>query len=96
MTERAAESGEYLRVKLAGIARKHTDKVKEVRGKGFLFGIEIDPHYDGHMLSMNMLKNGVYAKETHGTNLRIAPPVVIDNGGMDTIAAALDRSLADL
>jgi ornithine--oxo-acid transaminase len=96
MTERAAESGDYLRGRLTDVAAKHTDKVREVRGKGLLIGVEIHPQYDGHELSMGMLRNGVYAKETHGTNLRIAPPIVIDREGMDTISAALDRSLADL
>ena len=96
MTERAAESGEYLRGTLARVARKHTDKVKEVRGKGMLIGVEVYPQYDGHELSMGMLKYGVYAKETHSRNLRIAPPIVIDKDGMDTIASTLDRSLADL
>jgi ornithine--oxo-acid transaminase len=96
MTQKAAESGAYLRGKLAEVAAKHTDKVCEVRGKGLLIGVEIFPKYDGHDLSMGMLRNGVYAKETHGTNLRIAPPIVIDKQGLDTIAAALDSSLAAL
>jgi ornithine--oxo-acid transaminase len=96
MTERAAESGRYLRGKLDEVATKHKNKVKEVRGKGFLFGIEIHAGLDGHDLSMKMLRHGVYAKETHGTNLRIAPPIVIDNEGMDKVASALDASLAEL
>jgi ornithine--oxo-acid transaminase len=96
ITEKAAESGRYLGGKLAEVARSHPDKIKEVRGKGFLFGIEIHKGYDGHDLSMSMLRNGVYAKETHGTNLRIAPPIVIDAKGMDKIVSALDTSLADL
>jgi ornithine--oxo-acid transaminase len=96
MTERAAESGRYLHAKLVEVAGKHPGKVREVRGKGLLFGVEIHPGYDGHALSMNMLRNGVYAKETHGSNLRIAPPIVIDKEGMDRIVTALDRSLADL
>jgi ornithine--oxo-acid transaminase len=96
MTERAAESGAYLRNAIADVGRTHSDKVKEVRGKGMLVGVEIYPDYDGHELSMEMLKNGVYAKETHCTNLRIAPPIVIDREGMDKIVSALDKSLAAL
>jgi ornithine--oxo-acid transaminase len=96
MTERAAESGKYLRGKLEEVAAKHPDKVKEVRSKGLLFGVEVHRQFDGHDLSMGMLSNGVYAKETHCTNLRIAPPIVIDEEGMDTIASALDKSLAEL
>jgi ornithine--oxo-acid transaminase len=96
ITQLAAKNGAYLREKLEVVAEKHPDKVKEVRGKGMLIGVAIYPTLDGHKLSMNMLKNGVYAKETHKTNLRIAPPIVIDTDGMDKIAAALDDSLAEM
>jgi ornithine--oxo-acid transaminase len=96
MTERAAESGKYLRGILAEVAARYPKKVKEVRGEGMLVGVEIFPEFDGHKLSMGMLRNGVYAKETHKTNLRIAPPIVIDKEGMDAIASALDKTLAEL
>ncbi len=96
ITKLAAENGKYLQGILAEVGVKHRDKVAEVRGKGMLIGVEIYPKFNGHTLSMNMLKNGVYAKETHSTNLRIAPPIVIDKFGMDRIADALDKSLMDL
>ena len=96
ITQLAASNGEYLQNKLREVGAKHKDKVKEVRGKGMLIGVEIFAGLDGHALSMNMLKYGVYAKETHETNLRIAPPIVIDRDGMDQIAEALDKSLAEI
>jgi len=96
ITKMAAENGNYLKNKLEEVAKKHPDKVKEVRGRGMLIGVEINPGYDGHQLSMNMLDNGVYAKETHATNLRVAPPIVIEREGMDKIVSALDASLNDL
>ena len=43
-----------------------------------------------------MLRNGVYAKETHCTNLRLAPPIVIDKEGLDAIVSALDKTLAEM
>lgn len=93
ITELAASNGEYLKKKLEEVAERHPDKIKEVRGKGMLIGVELHEQFDGHDLSMSMLKNGVYAKETHKTNLRIAPPIVIDKDGMDAIAAALDKGM---
>lgn len=96
ISQLAATNGAYLMDKLVEVAGKHPKKVKEVRGKGLLIGVEIFEHYDGHSLSMCMLKNGVYAKETHQTNLRIAPPIVIDKDGMDSIATALDKSLLEM
>jgi len=96
ITNLSAENGKYLKEKLEEVAKKHPDKVKEVRGKGMLIGVEIYPQYDGHKLSLSMIEHGVYAKETHKTNLRIAPPIVIELEGMDKIVSALDTSLADL
>ncbi|MFC1564808.1 aspartate aminotransferase family protein, partial [candidate division KSB1 bacterium] len=93
LTKLAAENGEYLQNILCKVTEKYPKKAKCVRGKGMLIGIEIFPEFDGHELSMNMLKNGVYAKETHSTNLRIAPPIIIDKEGMNKIAHALDKSL---
>jgi len=96
ITRLAAENGAYLQNKLREVTKKYPAKVKEIRGKGMLIGVEVFPQYDGHKLSMQMLENGVYAKETHQTNLRIAPPIIIDQDGMDKIASALDESLAAL
>ena len=96
ITQLAAENGHYLQNKLREVATKYPDKVKEVRGKGMLIGVEIFPEYDGHELSLKLINNGVYVKETHETNLRIAPPIVIDHEGMDIIAAAMDVGLAEL
>ncbi len=96
ISQLSADNGAYLQDLLGKVAASHPTKVKEVRGKGMLIGVEIFPEYDGHVLSMKMLDNGVYAKETHKTNLRIAPPIVISREGMDTIAAALDASLSAL
>jgi ornithine--oxo-acid transaminase len=96
ISQLAAENGAYLQGKLREVAAKYPNKVKEVRGKGMLIGVEIFPEFDGHELSMRMLDHGVYAKETHETNLRIAPPIVISREGMDAIVSALDVSLAEL
>ncbi|MGD9142090.1 MAG: aminotransferase class III-fold pyridoxal phosphate-dependent enzyme [bacterium] len=96
ITRMASEKGKYMRGRLDEVARKYPEKVKEVRGKGLLFGLEIHPQYDGHDLSAGMLRHGVYAKETHCTNLRLAPPIIIDEEGMNTIVAALDETLAGM
>jgi len=96
IAELAAANGTYLTNALKRVAKAHPDKIKEVRGKGMLIGVELYEAYGGHTLSMTMLKYGVYAKETHQTNLRIAPPIVIDASGMDAIAFALDKSLNEL
>jgi ornithine--oxo-acid transaminase len=96
ITQLAAQNGEYLQGKLREVAAKHPEKVVEVRGRGMLIGVEIAASLDGHDLSHRMLDHGVYAKETHKTNLRVAPPITIDNEGMDKIADALDKALVEM
>jgi len=96
LAEQAKEKGFYLQKALRDVAARHPEKVKEVRGRGMLIGVEVKAGIDGHDLSLRMLGHGVYAKETHHTNLRIAPPIIIDQAGMDTIARALDESLGEL
>ncbi|MDP6852886.1 MAG: ornithine--oxo-acid transaminase [Candidatus Marinimicrobia bacterium] len=67
------------------------DKIKEVRGKGLLTAFEMQnsPHLDGHHVSVELLKNGVYAKETHRSTVRIAPALTIEAWQIDNIAEAI-------
>jgi len=96
LARQAKEKGAYLMESLRKVGERHPGKIKEVRGRGMLIGVEVADGIDGHDLSERMLEHGVYAKETHHTNLRIAPPIVIDQAGMDKIAQALDESLAEM
>ncbi len=64
------------------------DKIKDVRGKGLLTAFEMfdSKKLDGHKVSVELLKRGVYAKETHKTTVRIAPALTIDAHNIDNIA----------
>jgi ornithine--oxo-acid transaminase len=56
------------------------DKIKEVRGKGLLTAFEMhnSEKLDGHIVSMELLKNGIYVKETHHSTVRIAPALTVN------------------
>jgi ornithine--oxo-acid transaminase len=78
LPERALEMGAYFR---AGLEAMHSPRVREVRGKGLLIGLELDgmarPYCEA-------LKNvGVLCKETHDTVMRFAPPLVIEKADID-------------
>ena len=64
------------------------DKIKEVRGKGLLTAFEMfdSKELDGHKVSVELLKRGVYAKETHHSTVRIAPALTIEAHYIDDIA----------
>jgi ornithine--oxo-acid transaminase len=77
LVERSAELGPWLLARLADIARG-TPLIRAVRGRGLFAGIEVDAaRTDAARLALALLRRGVLSKDTHGTVLRIAPPLTI-------------------
>ena len=58
--------------------------VLAVRGLGLWAGVDIDPALGtGKELSMRLADHGVLVKDTHGSTLRFAPPLVIAEQEID-------------
>ena len=91
LSERAAAMGEHLLKRLRGIS---SPVIREVRGKGLLVGIELEPsRVTGRRFVETLLRHGVLSKDTHGTVARLAPPLVIDR---ETLDWAVERIRAAL
>jgi ornithine--oxo-acid transaminase len=93
LSRRAAEMGEWLRVRLRE-AIMRGGKVKEVRGKGLLNGIEINKDAGtAHQYVKALLKLGVLCKDTASQVMRNTPPLIITKEeaewGIERIAKAL-------
>lgn len=76
LAENAAVMGELLRSELRNLQSKH---ISIVRGKGLLNAIVIK-HQDQDAawnLCLELAKNGLLAKPTHGDKIRFAPPLII-------------------
>jgi len=75
MVENSAEQGEYFLGKLESLRSRY---IKEVRGKGLLLGIELEPEAGGARRFCEALKEeGLLCKETHEHVIRFAPPLII-------------------
>jgi ornithine--oxo-acid transaminase len=61
--------------------------VREVRGRGLWAGVEF-VSLGGREVCERLASRGVLAKDTHGTAIRLAPPLVISEEDLDL---ALDR-----
>jgi ornithine--oxo-acid transaminase len=65
--------------------------IGEVRGRGLLIGIETG--IPAKRLSKALLAEGILAKDTQETVLRIAPPLVLEREHLDLIVTGLGRAL---
>lgn len=76
LAARAEESGELFREKIKSLNSKY---IKLIRGKGLLNAIVIEhPDKDAAWtLCIELMKNGLLAKPTHGDKIRMAPPLTI-------------------
>jgi ornithine--oxo-acid transaminase len=82
--ERSAKLGPHLHDRLSALPR---DAVREVRGRGLWAGVEFAT-LSGREVTERLAARGVLAKDTHGSTIRLAPPLVITEEELDW---ALDR-----
>ena len=78
LAENAQRLGEIFRERMRHI---DSDLITDVRGKGLLNAIDIKPYGDGKTakhVCLQLMKNGLLAKQTHVHTIRFAPPLVID------------------
>ncbi|WP_328397328.1 ornithine--oxo-acid transaminase [Streptomyces sp. NBC_00390] len=90
--QRATELGEHLHHELGLLTG--TGDVEAVRGRGLWAGVDIAPSRGtGREISEKLLDRGVLVKDTHGSTIRIAPPLVIGkedlDWGLDQLRAVL-------
>ncbi|WP_435194410.1 ornithine--oxo-acid transaminase [Streptomyces sp. NRRL F-5630] len=90
---RAARLGERLHARLAELVAGG-GAVEQVRGRGLWAGVDVDPAFGtGRELSEKLLDRRVLVKDTHGSTIRLAPPLVISeedlDWGLDQLAAVV-------
>ncbi|MCX5399264.1 ornithine--oxo-acid transaminase [Streptomyces sp. NBC_00102] len=92
--ERAAELGAHLHRELGRLVGGGA--VDAVRGRGLWAGVDVAPALGtGREISERLMERGVLVKDTHGSTIRIAPPLVIEredlDWGLDRLRAVLDE-----
>lgn len=90
---RSAELGARLHAGLQALVGKG---LLAVRGRGLWAGLDIDPALmSGREASERLMSRGVLAKDTHGSTLRLAPPLVITEEETDHAVAQLAAILTE-
>jgi ornithine--oxo-acid transaminase len=71
--------------------------VVAVRGAGLWAGIDIDPAIGtGREVCEALMRRGVLAKDTHGSTIRLAPPIVVEQADLDWAVDQLAEVLQEL
>jgi len=77
--ERSAKLGAHMHDRLSALP---TSVVREVRGRGLWAGVEF-VSLPGREACERLAERGVLAKDTHGTTIRLAPPLTISEEDLD-------------
>lgn len=95
LAERAAALGDYFMAKLQAVAQSpYCPHIKEVRGRGLLIGVELEPSAGGaRKFCQALMQAGILAKETRQHIIRFAPPLVIARSDLDWALERIEKVL---
>jgi ornithine--oxo-acid transaminase len=97
LIENAARMGELFRKRMNALKDK-SSHVTLVRGKGLLNAIIIKPTNDGRTawdVCVNLMKNGLLAKPTHGDIIRFAPPLIINEEQLHECCDIIEKTILE-
>ena len=92
--ERARMLGAHLHDRLESLVGRG---VIAVRGAGLWAGVDIDPAIGtGREVCEALMRRGVLAKDTRGSTIRLAPPIVVEQADLDWAVDRLAEVLEEL
>jgi len=79
--QRSAELGAYMLERLKSMNSKY---ITQVRGRGLMIGVDIDPAAGtAKEFCKKLKKEGILCKDTHVQTIRMAPPLIISREDLD-------------
>ncbi|MBB3313606.1 ornithine--oxo-acid transaminase [Rhizobium sp. BK196] len=91
MIQNAETMGDYF---LEGLRSIRSNIVKDVRGRGLMLAVELEPEAGGARQYCYALKDrGLLAKDTHDHTIRFAPPLVINKEQVDWAVEQIEKTL---
>jgi acetylornithine/N-succinyldiaminopimelate aminotransferase len=81
LMKNAAELGNYLKIELEELKKLFPEKMKDIRGLGFMIGVEM---YDNcTLLVEKLMQKNVLANSTNKNVLRLLPPLITTKNNVD-------------
>jgi acetylornithine aminotransferase/acetylornithine/N-succinyldiaminopimelate aminotransferase len=91
--ERAARLGAYFMGRLEALRDRHP-RIREVRGRGLLIGLEIDGN--ARAVVRACMDRGLLVLTAGDAVVRFTPPLIITEDDVDRAVAILDEALAEV
>jgi acetylornithine/succinyldiaminopimelate/putrescine aminotransferase len=86
--------GEYFYEQLRLVKNEFPEKVKSVRGRGLMLGLELS--FEAKLLLNELLKENIITNATSVNVLRLVPPLIITKEEVDIFIRGLNNSLKSL
>lgn len=90
LVKNAKMLGAYFKGQLTGLALSYPDKIKEVRGKGLILGMET--FKPAAPILQSCLERGVIINVTVGNVIRLVPPLVVTKEDIDQVVKVLHEA----
>src|SRR6201996_4660239 len=91
MVENSAAMGDRF---LAGLRALNHPVIREVRGRGLLIALELNPDAGGaRRLTETLMERSLLAKETHTNTVRFAPPLIVTGDQVDWAVEQISAGL---
>ena len=91
MPNKVTETGGYLKAGLVKLKEKYPEKIKEVRGRGLMLGMEVNK--PGASIVAEALDKGLIINCTAECVIRLVPPLIVSKEQIDSALSILDEVL---
>jgi 4-aminobutyrate aminotransferase len=93
LMENAARMGARLRSGIEKTASEHSG-VRDIRGEGLMLGIEFTSHAAANAVELECFERGLLVLECGEATIRMCPPLIVDEGAVDTAVRLFAESIA--
>ena len=92
LMERAAEVGGYFKSRLQELQKALPDRIKEVRGRGLMVGLQLSTP-DAKAVQKYLMEAGIVINATSDSVLRFVPPLIVTPADCDRVVATIEQAL---
>jgi len=87
--------GEYFNHQLIKLQTKHTAAISEIRARGLMIALELNPILNADAVYLQLIENGFLVGQKENT-LRFMPPLIIEESHIDKLINSIDKIISGI